>query len=145
MRMRLQERIDGFHQRQLRKVCRVIFPDTIGVRALKTKTGTIEDLTPVIDRRRWGYFGYVMRHEGPPKESCKAYQGMKAAKKRGKGRPKMNLAAIIEKDLRERNTTTEMAANRKEWWDRRTISSVVARNMMRIRRIPEKLKDDIHH
>ena len=88
--------------------------------------------TTVIDIRRWRYFGHAIRHEGPPKEAYKAYQGMKAAKKRGKGRPKMNLAAIIEKDLKEHNTTTEMAANRKEWRDRTTIPSVAARNPTRI-------------
>ena len=57
----------------------------------------------------------------------------------------MNLGAIIEKDLKERNTTTEMAANRKEWQDRTTIPSIAARNPTRIRRIPEKLKDYIHY
>ena len=117
--------------------------NALGVKALKTKTEMTEDLTTVIDRRR--YFGHAMRHEGPPKEPYKACQGMKVAKKRGKGRPKTNLEAIIEKYLKEVNTTTEMAANRKEWRDRGTIPSVAARNPTRIRRIPEKLKDYIHY
>ena len=96
------KRIDAFHNRCLRKICRIFWPERISSQELHRGTKCNSDALE-IKRRHFRWLGHVFRMA--PERIPKVALGWTPAGKRKRGRPKTTWRRTVAAELKEVNLT----------------------------------------
>ena len=109
-------RVESFHNRCLRRICRIFWPNTISNIDLYTETGS-RSIVAEIKRRRLRWLGHVLRMDENriPKIALR----WTPPGKRKRGRPKTTWRRTVMDELKEGNITwgqaQHVARDRAEW------------------------------
>ena len=109
-------RVESFHNRCLRRICRIFWPNTISNIDLYTETGS-RSIVAEIKRRRLRWLGHVLRMDENriPKIALR----WTPPGKRKRGRPKTTWRQTVMAELKEGNITwgqaQHVARDRAEW------------------------------
>ena len=110
------KRIDAFHNRCLRKICRIFWPERISNEELHRVT-KCNSVVLEIRRRRFNWLGHVFRMA--PDRIPKVALGWTPAGKRKRGRPKTTWRRTVATELKEVNLTwgqaLHAAQDRSRW------------------------------
>ena len=88
-------KLDAFHQKQLRKVLNIFYPTNISNKTLYKKCNE-KPLSTHILESRWRLFGHIL-HRNEANKAMQLY--FHCTEKRFRGRPTTTLPVIINKDL----------------------------------------------
>jgi hypothetical protein len=111
-----KKRVESFHNKCLRKICRIFWPNIISNRDLYTLTGS-QSIVGEIKRRRFRWLGHVFRMEESriPKVALR----WTPPGKRKRGRPKTTWRRTVMAELKERDLTwgqaQHVARDRARW------------------------------
>lgn len=117
------KKLDTYHRKQLRKVLRIKWPQTISNKKLYNMCGIEEPISVRVGRLRWSLFGHILRldDEVPAKKAMKLYfeQG-----KGDRGRPITTLPVVLWAEAKKVTgkqptlaSLNELAKDRKGWWE----------------------------
>ena len=95
-------RVESFHNRCLRRICRIFWPNKISNRDLYTQTGS-QSIVGEIKRRRFRWLGHVLRME--ENRISKVALRWTPPGKRKRGRPKTTWCRTVMDELKEGELT----------------------------------------
>ena len=110
------KKLDAFHNRCLRRICKIFWPEVISNQDLHKRTNS-KPLSLEIKKKRFTWLGHVIRmNKDRIPRKCLTWN---PGGVRGRGRPKGTLRRTIESDLENANLSMEdvefTALNRREW------------------------------
>jgi len=113
----IQNKLDVFHQRNLRKIIGVTWKDKVSNAEVLACTGQ-RRLQDIVSERRFWLAGHVMRM-APERPARRAIEWTPADGRSKRGRPKKTWRSTFREDLQARGVSWSeketMAANRVRW------------------------------
>ena len=110
------KKLSTFHTKNLRRILRVLWPETISNQQLLARCNQ-ESMDTIIMRRRWRWIGHVMRRE--PSNITRTALHWTPEGKRKRGRPKNTWRRTVEGELKTLHHTwgsvQKLAQNRQQW------------------------------
>ena len=108
----IQNKLDVFHQRNLRKIIGVTWKDKVSNAEVLARTGQ-RRLQDIIGERRFRFAGHVMRI-APERPARRAIKWTPADGRRKRGRPKKTWQSTFREDLQARGVS--WSEKRKRQW-----------------------------
>ena len=109
-------KLSSFHTKNLRRILRVFWPETISNQHLLARCNQ-DSMETIIMQRRWRWIGHVMRRE--PDNISRTALHWTPEGKRKRGRPKNTWRRTAERELKMINhswgSVQKMAQNKQEW------------------------------
>ena len=94
----IEEKINTFHRRQLRRVLGIRYPTRITNNKLYEITGEIP-ITTTMRKARWQLLGHILRRENIPAYKAMEMYLEKTTNKKFRGKPRTHLPIILNQDL----------------------------------------------
>ena len=94
----ISHKLEVFHNRCLRRILRIYWPQTISNYELRRRTGT-EPITQKVWRKRWKWIGHVLRM--PPAALPQVALRWTPDGRRKRGRPKETWKRTMEKEMKD--------------------------------------------
>ena len=105
-------RLERAERAMVRWMCGVTLKNRISSERLRSRLG-IKGVTDVVRRGRLRWFGHVERKEN--EEWVSACRNMEVVGRKGIGRGRKTWQQCVDRDMRERGLTKEMAKDREVW------------------------------
>ena len=106
-------KLSTFHTKCLKRILRIFWPNTISNQDLLNRCQQ-EDMATIITRKRWKWFGHVLRRE--PDSIIKTTLFWTPEGKRKRGRPKITWRRTVEAEMRKQKrswgTLQKLASDR---------------------------------
>ena len=97
-----EQKLNTFHRRMLRKICKINWPNKISNKKLYRLTKT-KPLTVRIAQSRWRYFGHALRMDplSPPRRAMQYYFTAEPNTKKFSGNKRSTIVTTLQKDIKQ--------------------------------------------
>jgi hypothetical protein len=114
----IEDRVQVFINRCLRKILRIYWPETISNEVLWRRTDQMK-MDTLIRKRKFEWIGHLLRKDGSKIAKHALWWNPLTQKGRKQGRPRQSWRRTVEKELREvnlnKNTIVSAAKNKVRW------------------------------